>query len=60
VTTIEEFIALLDEELGLQVTPDQVEDAFDQLPEWDSVKLLWLATALSRERCGRRSRGSTR
>jgi acyl carrier protein len=48
VTTIEDFIALLDEEIGLQVAADQIEDAFDQLPDWDSVKLLWLATALEK------------
>jgi len=48
VTSIEDFIELIDEELGLVVTAEQVEEAFDQIPEWDSVKLLWLATALEK------------
>lgn len=47
-TSIEDFIELIDEELGLAVTAEQVEEAFDQIPEWDSVKLLWLATALEK------------
>jgi len=48
VTSIEDFIGLIDEELGLQVTAEQVEATFDQIPDWDSVKLLWLATALEK------------
>lgn len=47
-TSIEDFIGLIDDELGLRVTAEQVEATFDQIPDWDSVKLLWLATALEK------------
>lgn len=43
---LEEFLALVEEELGLRFTATRIDEGFDEIPEWDSVKLLWLATAL--------------
>lgn len=48
-TTIEEFVALIDSELGLAVTAADVHRDFDQVAGWDSVLLLSLLTALERE-----------
>ncbi|MET7400748.1 acyl carrier protein [Dactylosporangium sp. NPDC005572] len=41
-TTIDEFIALLRDELGLEVTADDAGRRLDELPGWDSVHLLWM------------------
>ena len=43
---IEDFVALLRDELGLDVTADDIGKGLDELPDWDSAHLLWLLTAL--------------
>ena len=52
---IEDFVALLRDELGMDVTAADVGKGFDELPDWDSAHLLWLLTALEREVGGRMS-----
>lgn len=52
-TGIEDFVALVREECGLDVRADDVAASLDELPGWDSLHLLTLATALERE-TGRR------
>jgi acyl carrier protein len=49
VTTIEDFVALVRDQLGLSVTVDDIGQGFDQLAGWDSLLLLTLVTALERE-----------
>jgi acyl carrier protein len=53
VTTIDDFITLVRDELGLEVTAEEVTRSLDQVAGWDSLHLLTLATALERE-TGRR------
>jgi acyl carrier protein len=48
VNSIDEFVALINDELGLPVTAQDATLGFDELPGWDSVHLLWLVTALER------------
>ena len=43
---IDDFIALLRDEFGLQLTRADTELSFDALPGWDSVHLLQLLTLL--------------
>lgn len=45
---VEEFLALVETELGLPVRPGDVDTDFDDLPRWDSVYLLKLLTAIER------------
>jgi acyl carrier protein len=52
VNTIDDFVTLLRDEMGLPVTAGDVELSFDQVAGWDSVHLLSLLTALER-RTGR-------
>ncbi|MGW0191517.1 phosphopantetheine-binding protein [Streptomyces sp. NPDC003362] len=47
--TIDDFLALVHDEIGLRLTPEAVRHSFDQLPEWDSLHLLTLLTALERQ-----------
>lgn len=51
--TLDDFVELVRDELGLAVTTETVGQTFDQLEGWDSVQLLALLTALERE-TGRR------
>jgi acyl carrier protein len=51
-STIEEFVELLRDQFGLHVTSDDVDKSFDELPNWDSLHLLWLVMLLER-RTGR-------
>ncbi|MEU4338074.1 acyl carrier protein [Micromonospora lupini] len=44
--TIEEFVDLVGDELGLEVTPADIGRHFDELPGWDSMHLLGLLTTL--------------
>ncbi|MDL4815431.1 acyl carrier protein [Actinomadura opuntiae] len=46
---IDDFVALVRDELGLPVTAADAGRSFDELPGWDSVHLLWLLTTLERE-----------
>ncbi|MDT0435422.1 MULTISPECIES: acyl carrier protein [Streptomyces] len=45
-TSIDEFVSIVRDELGLPVTADDVDLSFDELPGWDSVQMLWLLTIL--------------
>ncbi|MEK8173841.1 phosphopantetheine-binding protein [Streptomyces sp. M19] len=47
--TIDDFVLLVRNEIGLPVTVDEVGLEFDRLPGWDSIQLLVLLTALERE-----------
>ncbi|MCD0451748.1 phosphopantetheine-binding protein [Actinocorallia sp. API 0066] len=47
-TTIDEFVSLVQDELGLDVTPEDVGRSLDELAGWDSLHLLTLATLLER------------
>jgi acyl carrier protein len=49
---IEEFVAVVRDEIGLPVTVDDAGRPLDDLPGWDSVHLLSLLTAIER-RTGR-------
>ncbi|MEU9014938.1 acyl carrier protein [Streptomyces sp. NPDC048479] len=40
------FCTLLEEELGLHVTPEDLDRPLDDVPEWDSVHLLRLVTVV--------------
>ncbi|MFI6985322.1 acyl carrier protein [Embleya sp. NPDC050154] len=51
--TLDDFVALVRDELGLPITSANAADSFDRLAGWDSVHLLWLLTALERH-TGRR------
>jgi acyl carrier protein len=48
VNSIDDFTALVRDELGLPVTPQNIGLSLDQLPGWDSVHLLTLLTLLER------------
>jgi acyl carrier protein len=52
VNTIDDFVALLRDDLGLPVTAQDVPLQLDQVAGWDSVHLLSLLTLLER-RTGR-------
>lgn len=47
--SIDDFMALVRDELGLPVTREHVTAALDQLPGWDSFHLLSLMAVLERE-----------
>jgi acyl carrier protein len=51
-TGIDDLIGLVRDEIGLPVTEQDATVAFDDLPGWDSVHLLWLLTLLE-QRVGR-------
>ncbi|MEW2082754.1 acyl carrier protein [Streptomyces sp. NPDC005283] len=40
------FCTLLEEELGLHITPEDLDRPLDEVPEWDSVHLLRLVTVV--------------
>ena len=48
-TDLDDYAALLRDELGIPVTTDQLGQGFDQIEGWDSVRLLSLVTLLERE-----------
>ncbi len=50
--SVDEFVLVVRDELGLPVSPEDAEVGFDELPGWDSIHLLWLLTILER-RTGR-------
>ena len=52
-TTIEDFVGLVQDELGLEVSVADLARSLDEVPGWDSLHLLALATVLER-RTGRR------
>lgn len=50
--SLEEFIALVRDELGLPLTVQDADRALHELPGWDSIHLLFLVTVLE-NRTGR-------
>lgn len=44
--TIDDFVRLVRDELGMPLEDHQVSSDLDQLPEWDSLYLLKLVTVL--------------
>ncbi|MGC0367616.1 acyl carrier protein [Rhodococcus sp. 27YEA15] len=48
-TSIDDFVGLVNRELGLTVDVDDVQRNLDEVAGWDSVLLLTLLTALERE-----------
>ncbi|CBG73312.1 MULTISPECIES: acyl carrier protein [Streptomyces] len=44
--TIDDFVRLVRDELGMPLEEYQISADLDQLPEWDSLYLLKLVTAL--------------
>ncbi|MEN3362551.1 MAG: hypothetical protein V7637_6533 [Mycobacteriales bacterium] len=51
--SIDDFVTLVREEIGLPVDPADLDRHFDEIPGWDSVHLLRLLTALEKK-TGRR------
>lgn len=51
--SLDEFVAIVRDEIGLAVTADDVGRSLDELPGWDSVHLLTLLLAMERS-TGRR------
>jgi acyl carrier protein len=49
VNNIDDFLGIVRDQLGLQVTGDDASRGLEEIPGWDSVHLLWLLTALERE-----------
>ncbi|MEU9080409.1 acyl carrier protein [Kitasatospora sp. NPDC004745] len=47
--SVDDLIALIQDELGLPIGTEDATASFDDVPGWDSVHLLWLLTALERE-----------
>jgi hypothetical protein len=46
VKTIDDFVLLLRDEMGLDITVPDAARGFDELPGWDSVHLLSLLTLM--------------
>lgn len=44
--TLEDYVRLVNDEIGMPLAPEQVSSDFDELPYWDSLYLLKLITAL--------------
>lgn len=44
--TLDDYVRLVNEEIGMPLAPGQVAADFDELPDWDSLYLLKLVTAL--------------
>jgi acyl carrier protein len=49
VNSLDDFVSLVRDQLGLPVTLENVTDGWDELPGWDSVHLISLLAALERE-----------
>ncbi|MFD9727305.1 phosphopantetheine-binding protein [Streptomyces sp. NPDC059072] len=47
--TVEDFVLLLQDELALSVSAEELGRSLDTVESWDSVHLLALCTALERE-----------
>lgn len=50
--TVDEFVTLLHEELGLVVTAADLDRSLADIAGWDSLHLLWMITTLE-QRTGR-------
>lgn len=46
--TIDDFVNIIRDELGLELTTEDIGRSFDEVPGWDSVHLLTLLTVLER------------
>jgi len=46
--TIDDFVTIIRDELGLALTTEDVGRSLDEVPGWDSVHLLSLLTVLER------------
>ncbi len=46
--SLDEFLAIVRNELGLPIAAEDAGRALDEVPGWDSVHLLWLVTILER------------
>ncbi|WP_326700514.1 acyl carrier protein [Streptomyces sp. NBC_01754] len=46
--TPDDYTRLLGDDLGLDLTPEEISADFDELPDWDSLHLLKLVTALEK------------
>jgi acyl carrier protein len=46
VKTIDDFVTIVRDQVGLDVTVDTTRLAFDEVPGWDSVHLLGLMAAM--------------
>lgn len=46
---VEDFVALLRDELGMAVTREDLDKHLDQVADWDSAHLVELVTLLERE-----------
>ncbi|MFJ8791281.1 acyl carrier protein [Streptomyces sp. NPDC102462] len=44
--TLDDYVRLVNDEIGMPLTAEQVAADFDELPDWDSLYLLKLVTAL--------------
>ncbi|GGJ22706.1 acyl carrier protein [Streptomyces brasiliensis] len=44
--TLGDYVRLVNDEIGMPLAPGQVAADFDELPDWDSLYLLKLVTAL--------------
>ena len=51
--SLDDMLTLLNDQLGLSVRADRVDEPLDTIPGWDSLHLLWLITTLE-ARTGRR------
>jgi len=49
VNSIDEFVGLVRDELGLPVTVEDAGREFNELPGWDSMHLLWLVAILEQQ-----------
>lgn len=45
-SSIDDLLDVVRDQLGLPVTADDADRALDEIPGWDSVHLLWLMTTL--------------
>ncbi|MGI5439316.1 acyl carrier protein [Streptomyces shenzhenensis] len=44
--TLDDYVRLVNDEIGMPLAPAQVAADFDELPDWDSLYLLKLVTVL--------------
>ncbi|GFE13624.1 hypothetical protein Sgleb_16710 [Streptomyces glebosus] len=47
--SMDDFVTLVRDEIGLPITAGHLDVGFDQVPEWDSLHLLRLIAVLERE-----------
>ncbi|MET8044702.1 acyl carrier protein [Micromonospora sp. NPDC005215] len=46
--SIDDLVTLIRDEIGLPIDAGDAGRSFDEVPGWDSVHMLWLASALER------------